>query len=139
VFRVFQQLATFHRIHKLGFIFTKIHINIFSEIIWLSIKPNFVSYCYCSTNISIAETSTTDIEWTFFDSVFAFYLNIIYFMYILPVYGLPFGLVVAVADVVFTVSSTSGGEELVVVFEVVVTVSEKVIAIIDKCWRKPKG
>ena len=49
-----------------------------------------------------------------------------YFIYILPV-----GLVV-VADVVFTVSSTSGGEVVVVVFEVVVTVSEMVIAIIDK-------
>ena len=38
-------------------------------------------------------------------------------------YGLPVGLVVAVADVVFTVSSTSGDEEVVFTFEVVVTVS----------------
>ena len=57
----------------------------------------------------------------------------IYFIYILPVYGLPVGLVVAVADVVFTVSSTSGEEEVVFTFEVVVTVSKMVIAIIDKC------
>jgi hypothetical protein len=57
----------------------------------------------------------------------------IYFIYILPVYGLPVGLVVAVADVVFTVSSTSGDEEVVFTFEVVVTVSKMVIAIIDKC------
>jgi hypothetical protein len=49
------------------------------------------------------------------------------------VYGLPVGLVVAVADVVFTVSSTSGDEEVVFTFEVVVTVSKMVIAIIDKC------
>jgi len=57
----------------------------------------------------------------------------IYFIYILPVYGLPVGLVVTVADVVFTASSTSGSEEVVSAFEVVVTVSEMAIAIIDKC------
>jgi hypothetical protein len=57
----------------------------------------------------------------------------IYFIYILPVYGLPVGLVGAVADVVFTISSTSGDEEVVFTFEVVVTVSKMVIAIIDKC------
>jgi hypothetical protein len=50
----------------------------------------------------------------------------IYFIYILPVYGLPVGLVVAVADVVFTVSSTSGDEEVVFTFEVVVTVSKSI-------------
>ena len=47
-------------------------------------------------------------------------------------YGLPASLVVAVADVVFTASSKSRSEEGVVVFEVIVTVSEMVIAIIDK-------
>jgi len=56
----------------------------------------------------------------------------IYFIYILPVYGLPTSLVVAVADVVFTASLKSRSEEGVVVFEVIVTVSEMVIAIIDK-------
>jgi hypothetical protein len=56
------------------------------------------------------------------------------------VYGLPVGLVVAVADVVFTVSSTSGDEEVVFTFEVVVTVSKMVIAIISVlCFRNVAG